>query len=154
MSNDVFAARLQRIANGAPNAHVAIPGQVGEPERKEIKIQKSARRQAIPYRRASQINAMLFGGICGALAGLLFQHIVGFDVFFNFDWEAEMALIEADLVRAASWGAVAAGATLCVLSLPSYKRFRKMAIGSLAYVSTAVGVNAQEILALLPTTAS
>jgi hypothetical protein len=94
--------------------------------------------------------AILFGGIVGAFVGLAFQHFVGVEVFANFDWRAEWALIERDVIRGATWGAIAAGLTLVLLTWPKREKFRKLASGSVAYVGTAVCVNAQDIVALMP----
>ena len=153
MTKEVFAERLNRIANQSADAHIAIPGQVGEPERKQVKARK---KQAGPTerRRGTALTSILFGGICGAVAGLVFQEVVGIQIFLNFDWQAEMALMEVDRIRAAAWGVVAAGATALVLTLPARRRFRRLAVGSTAYMATAIGVNAQEILALMPVAAA
>lgn len=150
MTKEVFAARLERIAHQAPDAHIAIPGQVGEPERKEIKQRKKAAPSVHHRGKAGVWTSLLFGGICGAVAGLVFQEVVGIQIFLNFDWQAEMALIEVDRLRAAAWGVIAAGAALALFTLPTHRRFRKLAGGSAAYMATAIGVNAQEFLALVP----
>lgn len=153
MTKEIFAERLQRIASQTPDAHIAIPGQVGEPARKEVKARKKG--AGLPHeRKKSGLTSLLFGGILGAVAGLVFQEVVGIQIFLNFDWQAEMALIEVDRLRAAAWGVIAAGAVLALLTLPTRKRFRKLAAGSLAYTATAIGVNAQEFLALVPTAAA
>lgn len=149
MSKEDFADRLQRIAHQTPDAHVAIPGQVGEPERKEVKARKKAGPK-VRRGRDSVVTSLLFGGICGAVAGLVFQEVVGIQTLLTFDWQAEMSLLAVDHLRAAAWGVIAAGAALVLLTLPTRKRFRKMAGGSAAYMATAIGVNAQEFLALVP----
>lgn len=149
MSKDAFAQRLQRISNQSPDAHIAIPGQVGEPNRK-LNKSKQQHEGFGRRRKESALTSLLFGGICGAVAGLAFQQVVGIETLLNFDWQTELALMEADRIRAAVWGVIAAGATMMLMTLPSRKRFRKLAGGSLAYMGTAIGVNAQELLALVP----
>ena len=83
-------------------------------------------------------------------AGLAFQNIVGAQVFLEFDWEAEWATMQNDLVRAAVWGAVGTGLTMLILTLPNRKKQRKVAAWSLAYTLTAVSVNAHDLFALVP----
>lgn len=150
MTKQVFAARLERIANQSGTAHIAIPGQVGEPERKEEKSRKTFGTSRQRVQKKSALTSALFGGILGAVAGLVFQNVVGIEAVLNFDWQAEMALIEVDRIRAAAWGVIAAGAVLALLTLPTHRRFRRLAGGSAAYMATAIGVNAQEFLALVP----
>lgn len=149
MSKDAFAQRLQRISNQSADAHIAIPGQVGEPDRKQNKS-KEQHEGFGRRKKESVLTTLLFGGICGAVAGLAFQHVVGIETLLNFDWQAELTLMASDHARAVVWGLIAAGATLLLLTLPTRKRFRKLAGGSFAYMSMAIGVNAQELLALVP----
>ena len=151
MSTDIFNERLKRIAKSAPDAHIVIPGQVGEPERKQVRA-KRARVDRVARRRESTVTSILFGGICGAVAGLVFNEVIGIQTLLALDWQAELALLESDRIRAAAWGIIAAGATAVLLTYPTRKRFRKLAGGSLAYMAMAIGVNAQEFIALVPTT--
>ena len=144
-----FEERLRRISDNDPSG-VTIPGQVGDISAKD---ERKKRRKRGPRQQRGKdmiLTALLFGGILGALAGLAFQNIVGAQVFLEFDWEAEWATMQNDLVRAAVWGAVATGLTMLLLTLPNRKKQRKVAAWSLAYTLTAVSVNAQDLFALVP----
>ncbi len=150
MSNKIFEERLKRISSNGPSG-VTIPGQVGELD--SVQEQKIKKRKRGPRQQRGKdmvITSILFGGILGALAGLAFQNVVGVDVFLNFDWEAEWATMQTDMIRAGVWGAVATGLTMLLLTLPNCKKQRKVAAWSVAYTLTAVSVNAQDFFALVP----
>ena len=149
-SSTIFEERLRRISDNGPSG-VTIPGQVGELSPTEERKQQRRKRGPRQQRGKDMIlTSLLFGGILGALAGLAFQNIVGAQVFLEFDWEAEWATMQNDMVRAAVWGAIATGLTMLLLTLPNRKKQRKVAAWSVAYTLTAVSVNAQDLLALVP----
>ncbi|MEO9514790.1 MAG: hypothetical protein ABJH45_05990 [Paracoccaceae bacterium] len=144
-----FEERLRRISDNGPSG-VTIPGQVSDMSEKDERKKRGKRAPRQQRGKDMVLTALLFGGILGALAGLAFQNIVGAQVFLEFDWEAEWATMQNDLVRAAVWGALATGLTMLILTLPNRKKQRKVAAWSLAYTLTAVSVNAQDLFALVP----
>ncbi|MEP2766275.1 MAG: hypothetical protein ABJU46_15455 [Paracoccaceae bacterium] len=149
-SNTLFEERLRRISDNGPSG-VTIPGQVGDLSPKQDR--KLHRRKRGPREQRGKdmiLTSLLFGGILGTLAGLAFQNIVGAQVFLEFDWEAEWATMQSDMMRAAVWGAIATGLTMLLLTLPNHKKQRKIAAWSIAYTLTAVSVNAQDLFALVP----
>ena len=148
-SNALFEERLRRISDNGPSG-VTIPGQVGDLTAKDERKKRRSRGPRQQRGKDMVLTALLFGGILGALVGLAFQNIVGAQVFLEFDWEAEWATMQNDLVRAAVWGAIATGLTMLLLTLPNRKKQRKVAAWSVAYTLTAVSVNAQDLLALVP----
>ena len=147
MSTAAFQERINRIERESTSGQI-IPGQVGEMTNRQIKSIKKPRRDRT--RGKTALTALLFGGILGAFAGLFFQNVVGVETLLALDWEAEMARASQDFVRMGTWVVLALGALLLIITLPSHKRFRKLAGGSLAYMSTAIAVNAQDLIALVP----
>ena len=147
MTQAIFNERIKRIQTYGPSSEV-IPGQVGEPDRKTSRKMSKVRKPRTP--RETILTSLLFGGILGAIAGLFFQEIVGVEALMTLDWQAEFALIQDDLVRMATWITIALGLAVFVVTLPARKKFRKLAGWSFAYIVTAVGVNAQELIALVP----
>ena len=148
MANDIFRARIARIEKHGPSGTV-IPGQVGEATTRQARSVKKVDRP-IKRRSATILVSLLFGGILGAIVGLIFQHVVGAETLLVLDLEAEMALVQKDFVRMATWASIALGSCLLLVTLPSRKRFKRLASGSFAYMGTAIAVNAQELIALVP----
>lgn len=150
MTQDIFNDRIQRIAQNGPSGSV-IPGQVGEPDRKHKKaVKKRAKAHRTRTKRETILTSVLFGGILGAIVGLVFQEVVGVQTLLTLDWQAELALAQADLVRMATWCTLALGLAVLVVTLPARRRFRKLTMWSVAYLGTAISVNAQELLDLVP----
>lgn len=148
MANDVFEARIKRIHQNGPSGAI-IPGQVGEMTARQARSIKKVSRPT-KRRSATILVSLLFGGILGAIVGLVFQNVVGAEALLGLDVEAEMALIQNDIWRMVTWASIALGSCLLLVTLPSRKRFRRLASGSLAYMGTAIAVNAQEFIALVP----
>lgn len=149
MANDIFQERIKRIERNGPSGSI-IPGQVGEMTASQARTIRKADRQPAQRRRATILTSLLFGGILGAIVGLFFQNVVGAEALLALDVEAELALIKQDFIRLATWASVGLGTCLLLITLPSRKRFRRLAGGSFAYMGTAIAVNAQELIALVP----
>ena len=152
MSNKIFEERLKRISSNGPSGET-IPGQVGEftpAQSREMTRIRKRKPKSRASRKHGTLTSLLFGGILGAIVGLVFQEVVGVEVFLNFDWEAELAIAQKDLVRGAVWGALATGLAALILTLPNRRRWRRIASWATAYTFTAVGVNAQDLMDLVP----
>ncbi len=149
MSKQIFQDRIKRIERNGPSG-ATIPGQVGEMTAHQARSINKPVRKHTKRRSATVLTSLLFGGILGAIVGLFFQQVVGAEALLGLDFEAELALVQTDLMRMVTWASIVAGACLLIVTLPSRKRFKRMAFGSLAYMGTAIAVNAQEFIALLP----
>lgn len=154
MSKEIFADRIKRIERNGPSGAV-IPGQVGELTNSQARKIRKDNKNSTGYvrRKATTLTSLLFGGILGAILGLIFQYEVGAAALLSMDWQAELALAQRDLIRMGIWAGLAIGATAFLITLPARKKFRRLAGWSFAYLATAIAVNAQELIALVPAAA-